>query len=231
MQAAAAGVVGAAAGLALEADFPPEPQAAGRQPTTRTRIAASGRWLRASIAQRYPGVSRISNFPVPGRVPAAPAPPNGVGENRRGADTRGVMTPLSCGCARPQLVGLAVAFSSLLGLAGARRGRPVGRLERGFGRQRRPRHRHRSGARYRHALRPPHGRRPVRHRRCDAARRRLLRADDARVSQGGHEARALHRRPVEPGPHRFKVSQLRPGDLVFFFSDHHHVGIYMATAS
>ena len=26
------------------------------------------------------------------------------------------------------------------------------------------------------------------------------------------------------GPHRYKVSQLRPGDLVFFFSDHHHVG-------
>ena len=29
------------------------------------------------------------------------------------------------------------------------------------------------------------------------------------------------------GPHRFKVSQLRPGDLVFFFADHHHVGIYI----
>src|SRR3954447_8149232 len=29
------------------------------------------------------------------------------------------------------------------------------------------------------------------------------------------------------GPHRYKVSQLRPGDLVFFFSDHHHVGIYI----
>jgi cell wall-associated NlpC family hydrolase len=29
------------------------------------------------------------------------------------------------------------------------------------------------------------------------------------------------------GPHRYKVSQLRPGDLVFFFSDHSHVGIYI----
>ena len=29
------------------------------------------------------------------------------------------------------------------------------------------------------------------------------------------------------GPHRFKRSQLRPGDLVFFFADHHHVGIYV----
>jgi cell wall-associated NlpC family hydrolase len=29
------------------------------------------------------------------------------------------------------------------------------------------------------------------------------------------------------GPHRYKVSQLRPGDLVFFFADHHHVGIYI----
>jgi cell wall-associated NlpC family hydrolase len=29
------------------------------------------------------------------------------------------------------------------------------------------------------------------------------------------------------GPRRYKVSQLRPGDLVFFFADHHHVGIYI----
>jgi cell wall-associated NlpC family hydrolase len=29
------------------------------------------------------------------------------------------------------------------------------------------------------------------------------------------------------GPHRYKVSQLRPGDLVFFLSDHSHVGIYI----
>jgi cell wall-associated NlpC family hydrolase len=29
------------------------------------------------------------------------------------------------------------------------------------------------------------------------------------------------------GPRRYNVSQLRPGDLVFFFADHHHVGIYI----
>ena len=55
---------------------------------------------------------------------------------------------------------------------------------------------------------------------------RLLRSGRVGVRTGRHRAAALHRQPWNSGMHVAR-SDLEPGDLVFFFADISHVGIYI----
>ena len=55
---------------------------------------------------------------------------------------------------------------------------------------------------------------------------RLLRAGDGGLPAGGHLTAALHRRPVDGRPAHLQGGAA-PGDLVFFYGDLHHVGIYI----
>jgi len=138
------------------------------------------------------------------------------------------MTPPSCGIARPHLVGLAVAVSSLFGLpalavaapsAGSNaasvasgdhgatsdsgRGATVTRFARRM-----------LGVPYITAGATPSG--------VDCSGLTMLAYRKVGTKLGHYTGDQWN-----SGPHRYRVSQLRPGDLVFFFSDHHHVGIYI----
>ena len=138
------------------------------------------------------------------------------------------MTPPACGFARPHLVGLAVALSSLLGLPALASAAPS------------------AGSNNASVASGDHGQTVDPGRGATVARfaRRMLGVPyvTAGATPGGVDCSGLTMlayRKVgtrlghytgdqwNSGPHRYRVSQLRPGDLVFFFSDHHHVGIYI----
>jgi cell wall-associated NlpC family hydrolase len=55
---------------------------------------------------------------------------------------------------------------------------------------------------------------------------RLLRADPGGLGQRRRDAGSFHGLAVERG-HAGVPGNLRPGDLVFWFSDLHHMGIYV----